>query len=163
MHAPLVGQARMAHLKQNMKLKKQYQHFVIASTMVISVAGSHFALAAEETQPAPAQDQTATPAVKVPSSNPLSGNPEAIDLGKRLYFTWCVQCHGPKANGESRFGKYAGNLTVFWRGYKEFVVIVKNGRPGKQMPPWQNVLDEDNIAKIGAYLETQAVEGANWK
>ena len=44
-----------------------------------------------------------------------------------------------------------------------FVVIVKNGRPGKQMPPWKNVLDEDNISKIGAYLETLALEGANWK
>ena len=116
--------------------------------------------AAAENEPAPGE---AKPAVKVPSSNPLSGEPEAIDLGKRLYFTWCVQCHGPKANGESRFGKYAGNLTVFWRGYKEFVVIVKDGRTGKQMPPWKTVLDDDNIAKIGAYLETQAQEGANWK
>jgi len=102
-------------------------------------------------------------APKVASSNPLSGDAEAIDLGKRLYFTWCVQCHGPKANGESRFGKYAGDLTRFWRGYPEFVVIVKNGRPGKQMPPWKEVLDDDNISKLGAYLETLAVEGANWK
>lgn len=100
---------------------------------------------------------------KVPSSNPLSGNSEAIELGTRLYYTWCVQCHGHKANGESRFGKYAGDLTKFWRGYKEFVVIVKNGRPSKMMPPWKEVLDDDNIAKIGAYLETLAVEGANWQ
>jgi mono/diheme cytochrome c family protein len=103
------------------------------------------------------------PAVKVESSNPLSGDAEAIDLGKRLYFTWCVQCHGAKANGESRFGKYAGDLTHFWRGYKEFVLVVKNGRPGKQMPPWKEVLDDENINKIGAWLETLAEEGANWK
>lgn len=102
-------------------------------------------------------------AVKVPSSNPLSGDAEAIELGTKLYFTWCVQCHGHKADGESRFGKYAGDLTKFWRGYKEFVVIVKNGRPDKMMPPWKDVLDEDNIAKIGAFLETRAQEGANWK
>jgi mono/diheme cytochrome c family protein len=147
-----------------MKQKKQYRDIVIvAAALVIGGAGLQFAIAADDTQSTPAQDEPAKPAVKVPSSNPLSGNPEAIDLGKKLYFTWCVQCHGPKANGESRFGKYAGNLTIFWRGYKEFVVIVKNGRPGKQMPPWQNVLDEDNISKIGAYLETQAVQGANWK
>jgi len=108
-----------------------------------------------------AQGQQST--AKIVSSNPLSGDPEAIDLGKRLYFTWCVQCHGPKANGESRFGKYAGDLTKFWRGYPEFVIIVKNGRPGKQMPPWKEVLDDDNISKVGAYLETLAVEGANWQ
>ena len=103
------------------------------------------------------------PPAKVESSNPLSGDPEAIDLGKRLYFTWCVQCHGPKANGESRFGKYAGDLTRFWRGYKEFVNTVKNGRLQKQMPPWKEVLDDDNINKVGAYLETLAIEGAIWK
>lgn len=100
---------------------------------------------------------------KVPSANPLSGDPEAIEIGTKLYYTWCVQCHGHKANGESRFGKYAGDLTKFWRGYKEFVVIVKDGRVDKMMPPWKDVLDDDNIAKIGAFLETLAEEGANWQ
>jgi cytochrome c oxidase cbb3-type subunit 3 len=135
--------------------------FVAASATCGGVA-----LAMGNKEPKIAQMDTGTPpaaATKVPSSNPLSGDPEAIDLGKRLYFTWCVQCHGHKANGESRFGKYAGDLTHFWRGYKEFVVIVKNGRPDKMMPPWKEVLDEDNIAKLGAFLETLAEEGANWK
>ena len=104
------------------------------------------------------------PGQTVPSSNPLSGDPEAIALGKRLYFTWCSPCHGAKADGETpRFGKYGANLTTFFRGYKEFVVIVKEGRPGKQMPPWKTVLDDDNIAKIGAYLETLAQPNANWR
>jgi len=110
-----------------------------------------------------AADSDQSKPAKVPSGNPLSGDPEAIELGTKLYFTWCVQCHGHKANGESRFGKYAGDLTKFWRGYKEFVVIVKNGRVDKMMPPWKDVLDDDNIAKIGAFLETLAEEGANWQ
>jgi mono/diheme cytochrome c family protein len=115
---------------------------------------------ADDQKPAASEQK---PVKKVESSNPLSGDPEAIELGTKLYFTWCIQCHGQKANGESRFGKYAGDLTKFWRGYKEFVLTVKNGRPGKQMPPWKDVLDDDNIAKLGAFLETLAVEGANWK
>ena len=110
-----------------------------------------------------AADTPAQQKGKVPSSNPLTGDAEAIELGRRLYFTWCVQCHGAKANGESRFGKYAGDLTHFWRGYKEFVTIVKVGRVNKQMPPWKDVLDDDNINKVGAFLETLAEEGANWK
>ncbi len=103
------------------------------------------------------------PAKKIPSINPLSGDADAIEIGAKLYYTWCVQCHGHKANGESRFGKYAGDLTKFWRGYKEFVVIVKNGRVDKMMPPWRDVLDDENIAKVGAFLETLAEEGANWQ
>lgn len=99
----------------------------------------------------------------VPSSNPLSGDPEAIENGRRLYNTWCSQCHGPKADGVSRFGKYAADLTKFWRGYTEFATIVVAGVPDKQMPPWDGVLDGEQISQIGAYLETLAVEGANWE
>ena len=143
----------------------------IASIVVVSVAAlgmfcSSLVTAMEEENPEPeiaAADTADVNDSKIASSNPLSGNPEAIELGQRLYFTWCVQCHGPKANGESRFGKYAGNLTIFWRGYPEFVKIVLNGRPKKMMPPWKEVLDEDSISKIGAYLETLAQEGANWQ
>ena len=32
-----------------------------------------------------------------------------------------------------------------------------------QMPGWRGVLKNDDIFKIGAYLETLAIEGANWK
>lgn len=141
---------------------------VALSVAIASLSHSGSLAAAEQGKPDPNLTVAATadthgPGVKVASSNPLSGDAEAIDLGKRLYFTWCVQCHGPKANGESRFGKYAGNLTTFWRGYKEYVLTVKNGRVQKMMPPWKDVLDDDNIAKIGAYLETLAEEGANWQ
>ena len=96
-------------------------------------------------------------------SNPVSGNPEAIAAGRKLYSMWCIQCHGPKADGVSRFGKYAADLREFWRGYREFVTIVKNGRPDRQMPPWKEVLDDAKIAEVGAFLETLAIEGANWK
>ena len=141
--------------------------FVSVVTLGASYAGLLAAMEPGKLEPKiataePAESQN--PAVKVASSNPLSGDPEAIDLGKHLYFNWCVQCHGAKADGDSpRFGKYAGDLRKFWRGYAEFVNTVKNGRPGKQMPPWKEFMDDDTIAKLGAYLETLAVEGANWK
>jgi mono/diheme cytochrome c family protein len=99
----------------------------------------------------------------VPSANPLTGQPEAIEAGKKLYYMWCTQCHGPRANGESRFGSYAADLRKFWRGYKEFVTIVLNGRVQRQMPPWKEVLNEQQIAQVGAFLETLAIEGANWQ
>jgi len=99
------------------------------------------------------------PGRSVPSSNPLSGNPEAIDSGGQLFHTWCAQCHGSNAKGS----KYGANLTIFALGYKEFLATVKNGRVQKMMPPWKDVLDEDAINKIGAYLETLAQPGAYWK
>lgn len=97
-----------------------------------------------------------------PKANPLAGDEEAIEEGARLYFKWCVACHGKHADGVSRFGDYAADLRRFWRGYPEYVRIVLNGVVEKQMPPWGGVLDEDQIAQIGAYLETLQVEGAVW-
>lgn len=100
----------------------------------------------------------------VRSANPLSGDPEAIEEGHRLYVKWCQQCHGVNADGVSeRWGSYAADLRTFWRGYYEFVGIVLQGRPEKQMPPWQGVLDADQISQIGAWLETKAMDGANWQ
>lgn len=103
------------------------------------------------------------PSTVVPSSNPRSGKPEAIEAGRKLYFKWCTQCHGPKADGVSRFGQYAADLRIFWRGYREFVTIVKDGRTARQMPPWKEVLGDEEIAQLGAFLETLAIEGAKWK
>jgi quinohemoprotein ethanol dehydrogenase len=113
------------------------------------------------TAPTPgAQQQTAA----VPSDNPLSGDPAAIEAGRRLYNTWCSQCHGRKADGVApRFGDYAADLTKFAKGYTEFATIVVAGRPDRQMPPWDGVLDGEQISQIGAFLETLAVEGANWE
>jgi mono/diheme cytochrome c family protein len=98
-----------------------------------------------------------------PNKNPLADDPESIQKGLKLYFKWCVACHGKHADGVSRFGDYGADLRKFWRGYPEFVKIVLNGRTDKQMPPWGGVLDEDEISQIGAYLETLQLEGARWE
>jgi quinohemoprotein ethanol dehydrogenase len=107
-----------------------------------------------------AQEKPATP---VPSSNPLSGNPEAIEQGRKLYFTYCVQCHGVNADGRSRFGEYAKDLRKFSLGFSMFFATVVAGRPQKKMPPWGEYISPEDIQRIGAYLETLAIEGANWK
>ena len=131
---------------------------LVVSTTVIAVERDRFALEVAAAD-APGELQSGQ---RGTSANPLSGNAEAIDVGKQLFHTWCAQCHGPKADGGGQH-KYAANLTTFPLGYKEFVSTVKNGRVQKQMPPWKNVLDGDAINKIGAYLETLAQPGADWR
>jgi mono/diheme cytochrome c family protein len=130
---------------------------LLAGTIVIVVfstcLGTRVAAAADST----AGELKRTAAV--PSSNPLSGDAQAIDQGSHLFLKWCAQCHGTNATG----GKYGANLTIFSKGYKEFLATVKNGRVQKQMPPWKDVLDEESIKKIGAYLETLAQPDAYWK
>jgi mono/diheme cytochrome c family protein len=137
-----------------------------ASALAILLAGAGLVTSdtgiAEEQPTAIAAADTPGQPGQVPSSNPLSGDREAIVLGKRLFSTWCAPCHGAKADGGGQHS-YGANLTVFALGYKAFLVTVKNGRVQKQMPPWKDVLDDDAINKIGAYLETLAQPGANWQ
>ncbi|MEZ5930846.1 MAG: c-type cytochrome [Alphaproteobacteria bacterium] len=99
----------------------------------------------------------------VASDNPLSGDEGAIAAGKKTFNTFCAQCHGPGADGIApRFGKYSADLRKFNKGFFEFAGIVVAGRPEKQMPPWGDYLDGEQISQIGAYLETLAIDGAKW-
>ena len=58
-------------------------------------------------------------------------------------------------------------VTRLRKGFREFVSIVKSGRKvegrAQFMPAWGSVLKDEDIYKVGAYLETLAIEGANWK
>ena len=101
-----------------------------------------------------------------PEQNPFSGDKKAIREGQSWFRNACANCHGGRADGQGERGTGA-DLRKFSRGFREFVHTVKNGRqtPGRTqgMPAWGGVLKDDDIFKIGAYLETLAIEGANWK
>jgi mono/diheme cytochrome c family protein len=102
-----------------------------------------------------------------PNSNPLSGDPKAIKEGRDWYQNICNICHGSRANGETARGGRAADLRVFNRGFRAYVETVKKGRNttglAYSMPAWAGVIDDQTIYQIGAYLETLAIEGANWK
>lgn len=102
----------------------------------------------------------------IPDVNPMSGNEKAIAAGKSWFRGVCALCHGGRADGAGERGNGA-DLRKFDKGFKLYVETVKNGRtiPGRNqnMPAWNGVLDDKTIYEIGAYLETLALEGANWK
>ena len=107
----------------------------------------------------------------VPDVNPFSGDAAAIRSGKSDYRAICSVCHGGKADGAGERASSAlvpADLRKFKKGFRKYVEITKNGvqAPGreiKDMPAWGGVLDDPTLYKIGAYLETLALEGANWK
>jgi mono/diheme cytochrome c family protein len=98
--------------------------------------------------------------------NPLSGDPKAIKSGQSWYRGVCALCHGGRADGQGERGTGA-DLRKFNLGFKGYVEVVKKGRQVQGriqgMPGWAGVLDDKTIYEIGAYLETLAMEGANWK
>jgi mono/diheme cytochrome c family protein len=114
---------------------------------------------------------TGARADEVPATNPFSGDKAAIRSGLSDYRAICSVCHGGKADGAGERASSArtpADLRKFNKGFRKYVEISKNGvqAPGreiKDMPAWGGVLDDNTLYKIGAYLETLAMEGANWK
>lgn len=99
---------------------------------------------------------------KVKSSNPISGDKDAIAAGQTTFRARCSPCHGMRANGRGRGLPNSADLTKFKRGYTKYVYIVKNG--GKTMPPYGGLgkITDDQIDQVGAYLETLASRRAKW-
>ncbi len=110
-------------------------------------------------------------AEEIPEVNPFSGDAAAIRSGQSDYRAICSLCHGGKADGAGERASSAlppADLRKFKKGFRKYVEITKIGvqAPGrdiKDMPAWGGVLDDKTIYKIGAYLETLAIDGANWK
>jgi mono/diheme cytochrome c family protein len=101
----------------------------------------------------------------IPDSNPFSGDAKAIKSGKGWFRNTCTPCHGGRADGMGDMGTGA-DLRKLKIGFKRFHETVKNGRKVQgraQFMPSFSFLDDKTIFEIGAYLETLAIEGANWK
>ena len=83
---------------------------------------------------------------------------EARDMGKRLYLTYCMQCHGSDAGGATGYP----NLTDAvwnWGGSPEQIrVSIANGRIG--MMPAHPHLDDATVDTLVSYLtgDTTAAE-----
>ena len=100
-----------------------------------------------------------------PDANPMSGDAKAIREGKSWFMNVCSVCHGGKADGAGDRGT-AADLRGWNKGFKRFVETVKNGKDtgrNMTMPAWGSVLEEKTIYQIGAFLETLATDGADWK
>jgi cytochrome c oxidase cbb3-type subunit 3 len=65
----------------------------------------------------------------------VAADKEAVEIGKRLYLTYCMQCHGSDARGSKGFPNLADNDWL-WGGEPEQVVeTITNGRVG-MMPAY---------------------------
>ena len=129
-------------------MKQFSRHLTIAAILVAIVSAASAARAGE-----------------IPVTNPMSGDEKAIKEGRSWFRNTCSPCHGGRADGAGERGT-AADLRVFNKGFRKFVYTVQHGKDTGRtmtMPAWGAVLDEKTIFQIGAYIETLAIEGANWK
>lgn len=91
----------------------------------------------------------------------VAKNEEALGMGKRLYLTYCMQCHGSDARGARGFPNLADNDWL-WGGMPEQILAsIANGRNGV-MPAHAHLGDAaiDDLAAYVASLSGRASDAA---
>ncbi|MCP3464787.1 cytochrome c [Bradyrhizobium sp. CCGUVB23] len=83
-----------------------------------------------------------------PNGNPVQAQ---LDHGKATYAEKCSHCHGP---GMMNSGTITPDLRAFPDDKMRFVTTVKNGKNNK-MPPWGDILSEDEITDLWAYISSR--------
>jgi cytochrome c oxidase cbb3-type subunit 3 len=65
----------------------------------------------------------------------VAADKEGVEMGKRLYLTYCVQCHGADARGSKGFPNLADNDWQWGGAAEQIVETISNGRMG-MMPAY---------------------------
>jgi mono/diheme cytochrome c family protein len=94
---------------------------------------------------------------------------DLLDKGKKIYFKRCVWCHGVEGGGD---GPAAERLFTRPRNFiqgtfkirttdsgqlpleSDLVQTVKNGLTGSAMPPWGEVLNDDEVVAVVNFVKT---------
>ena len=74
-----------------------------------------------------------------------------IDLGKETFAHKCSHCHGPNMVNS---GTITPDLRRFPDDEPRFVTTVKQGKNGR-MPPWGDILNDDDIGALWAYISSR--------
>lgn len=65
----------------------------------------------------------------------VAADKEAMEMGRRLYLTYCVQCHGADARGSKGFPNLADKDWLYGGEAEQIVETIANGRNG-MMPAY---------------------------
>lgn len=86
------------------------------------------------------------------SREPVVGS---IELGKKVYNNNCAVCHG--ANGEGVSAPALGNAMLLATATDGFLkYAIENGRDGTPMIAYKNILSEEEINGVTAFLRSRA-------
>ena len=83
----------------------------------------------------------------------VAADPEANAMGKRLFLTYCQQCHGAAAQGAKSFPNLTDSEWL-WGGAPENIKeTITNGRNGV-MPPFGPALGADGVKDVANYVRS---------
>ncbi len=81
----------------------------------------------------------------------LSQNPEALDVGRRLFLNYCAGCHGSDAGGAPSFPNLTDNDWLYGNSPEAIKTSILDGRRG-MMPPFGAALGDPGVEEAAAYV-----------
>ena len=135
-------------------MKKALFILVVLATLLLSACGS----GSDNSVPQAIGTLESVPAEYAGKTNPLGADASAE--GAKIFKTNCETCHGSKGYGDGPVGEaldpkpqnlaelqaVASDDYLLWR--------IAEGKPGTSMPPWKNILTEEQIWQIVAFIRT---------
>ena len=91
------------------------------------------------------------PAAQQAAAQQAPSAPAAADEGRAIYAERCSHCHG---FGLLNAGTITPDLRRFPDDRQRFVATVKQGK-NNRMPPWGDILKDDDIAALWAYVSSR--------
>ncbi len=83
----------------------------------------------------------------------VADNPEAITIGKRLFSSYCTQCHGSDAGGARGYPNLRDDDWLHGDKPEDIKKAILEGRTGN-MPAWEGILDRKEIFNVTEYIRS---------
>jgi cytochrome c oxidase cbb3-type subunit 3 len=84
----------------------------------------------------------------------VAADKQGLEMGKRLYLTYCMQCHGADARGSKGFPNLADNDWLYGGEPEQIKQTIEAGRMG-MMPPHAH-LGADSIKDVANFVRSMA-------
>ena len=80
----------------------------------------------------------------------VAGNPQAHEIGQRLFLNYCAACHASDARGRPGFPNLTDSDWLYGGTPEALTATITSGRQG-MMPPWPQ-LGQENIRDVANYV-----------
>lgn len=119
-----------------------------------AVAALAIAVMAFSPAPRATAQQAASGQAANEKTEPANSDQASVDLGKAIFAERCSHCHGPNMVNS---GTITPDLRRFPDDRPRFVTTVKQGK-NNRMPPWGDILSDDDIANLWAYISSRRAQ-----
>ncbi len=85
----------------------------------------------------------------------VAHDPEAREIGQRLFLNNCAQCHGSDAKGSGSFPNLTDGDWLYGGSPEQITQTITKGRHG-MMPPWNSQIKPGEAADIAQYVRSLA-------